>query len=109
MIKSSLKVLNKYKPAEERRDLSSNSSSAQLQPNSESAVEDRPKWEFDRMSGVSKISFKAPLTKARESSTKDLQVSRLVSDNTKGNFESLSSPLMMHRDKDYADLLQKVE
>jgi hypothetical protein len=55
------------------------------------------------MSAYSKVSFKSK--GFREKSAKDLKMSHLVSE----NFESLSSPLMVHRDREYAELLQILE
>lgn len=40
---------------------------------------------------------------------RDLQLSKLVQDNINQNYEAIPTPLTVHRDKDYAEIIKTVE
>lgn len=90
-------MLNKYNSDVDRSQLQgvSHSGSRQQLNDSQSVITER--IQFDRTSALSKVSFRSRTNR----SAQDLKFSNLISD----NFESLTSPLMVHRDREYSELL----
>jgi hypothetical protein len=107
ILKSSLKVLNKYSGDIDRSQMQlhlppSHSASRQHLSNQSDSIVTERMPQFDRTSALSKVSFKS---RAGNRSVQDLKFSHLISD----NFESLSSPLMVHRDREYGELVNVLE